>query len=117
MVQSAVPAYEEGFGGDWYYADASYGGYRLSVPLVIKINGDPTDWQAFNLGETVRITVDLRAYASSCARWGNEAYTIATLEVVARAAWVPIPPGIDMTGATPFVQRWTLSRDSRSRIL
>jgi hypothetical protein len=93
LVVVTVPAlaWKEGPGTNWYYVDASYGGYHNSVPLVIEINGNPAAGQTFNVGDTIAITGDLHAVAQSCGGGGNGAYTEWLLEVDG-------PSGPDSTG-------------------
>jgi len=74
-------AWQEGSGTDWWYVDASYGDYHDSVPLVIEINGNPSDGQVLTVGDTIAITGDLHAVAQSCGGDGNGAYTEWLLEV------------------------------------
>lgn len=77
--------WQEGFGTppdtNYFYLDASYGDYRHTTPLVIKIDGDATEFQAFFVGDTVTITSHVHAVAESCAGAFQEAFSIATLEV------------------------------------
>lgn len=81
VVPPAALAWQEGPETNWWYIDPSYGGYHSSVPLVIEINGDPADWQVFNIGDTITVTGDLHSYAAMCAGMGNEAVTDAELTV------------------------------------
>jgi len=83
MLVLAAPAlaWQEGPGTNWWYIDASYGGWKYSVPLEIELNGNPSDGQTFNVGDTITITGDVHAYAGSCAGWANEASTEWHLEV------------------------------------
>jgi len=84
LLLAAVPtalAWKEGPSVNWYYVDAQYGDYHVSIPLSIEINGDPSSGQTFNVGDTITITGELHSYAAMCAGWGNEAYTDAALTV------------------------------------
>jgi hypothetical protein len=80
-AQAAECGWEHNPGENYYYLNANYGGDFVTPPLVIEIDGDATEFQAFFVGETVTITSHLHAIAQSCSGWGNEAYSIATLEV------------------------------------
>jgi hypothetical protein len=91
MTAPAALAYKEGPGTNWWYVDASYGGYHNSVPLVIEINGDSSAGQTFSVGDTVDITVELHAVAQSCGGDGNGAYTEWLLKVNG-------PSGLGSTG-------------------
>ncbi len=78
-------AWQEGSGTDWWFIDASYGGWKNSVPLEIELNGDSAGGQTFTVGDTITITSDIHAYAASCAGAHgtphNEAITEGYLEV------------------------------------
>lgn len=82
---SGVLAWQEGPGTDWWFIDASYGGWKTSVPLVIEINDNPADGQVFGVGDTVTITCYIHAYAVTCAGAhgdpANEASTALALSV------------------------------------
>lgn len=93
----AALAWKEGSGTNWWYVDASYGGYHNSVPLVIELNGDPSAGQTFYVGDTVTISGDLHAYAAMCAGTGNEALTDAELTVTG-----PSGSGSDTAGGYDF---------------
>ena len=79
---STALAWKEG-SNPLYYLDASYGGYHNSVPLVIKLNGNSSSGQKFNVGETITISCDLHAYAKICddVEYLNSTFTEADLDV------------------------------------
>jgi hypothetical protein len=91
LMASPTLAWQEGGSNDWYYVDASYGGYHNSVPLVIEINGNSASGQTFYVGDTITISCDLHAVAQSCGGDGNGAYTEWLLAVNG-------PSGPDSTG-------------------
>ena len=72
--------WQEGPSINYYYLDANYADYQDTALLVIEIDGDATDFQTFNVGDTVTITSHLRAVAVSCSGGHNESFSIATLE-------------------------------------
>ncbi len=80
-------AYQEGPGVDWWFVNASMvgGNYYNTVPLVIEIDGNATDFQVFTKDTTVTITSDIHAYAATAAGYygepHNEAITEGYLEV------------------------------------
>jgi len=80
IAAPAALAWQEGPGTNWWYIDASYGGWKNSVPLVIELNGDSSGGQTFIVGDTITITGDIHSYAVMCG-WENEAYTEYALEV------------------------------------
>jgi hypothetical protein len=97
VTAPAALAWKEGPGTNWWYVDASYGGWHNSVPLVIEIDGDPPAGQTFNVGDTITISCDLHSYAAMCAGWGNEALTDAALDVSG-----PTGSGSDTAGDYDF---------------
>ena len=93
LAAAVCDGWEEGPGTDWYYLDANYGAWKVTAPLVIEIDGDATDGQTFDVGDTVLITSHLRAVTASCSGGHNESFSIATLGVSG-----PSGPDSDTTG-------------------
>ena len=81
LASAALAAWQEGGGTDWYYVDASYGGYHNSVGLDIQLDGDSSAGQIFYVGDTITISGYLHAVAQSCGGDGNGAYTEWLLEI------------------------------------
>ena len=68
LASAALAAWQEGGGTDWYYVDASYGGYHNSVGLDIQLDGDSSAGQIFYVGDTITISGDTWSF-SPTPRW------------------------------------------------
>ena len=75
LVVSLIVIAAPGASAVYSYVNAEYGG-----PLAIKLNGDSSAGQTFNVGDTIAITGNINAVAQMCG-WQNEAYTEYALAV------------------------------------